>query len=108
MFFHTAEEIQQSVYYLVIVGLGEAFMCLELMSVGAISGLGNTKLCSVISIAFTAIRIPIAAVLCATSLGAKGLWWALTISSTLKGIIFCAAYYRESHKKIMEELDERK
>lgn len=102
VFFHTSEEIQESIYYLVIVGLGEAFMCLEMMSVGAISGLGNTKLCSILSIIFTAIRIPIALCLCATSLGAKGLWWALTISSTLKGIIFFVAFHRESKKKSKE------
>ncbi len=97
-FFHTAEEVKQSCYYLIIVGLGQAFMCLELMSVGAISGLGNTKICSVISVTFTAIRIPIAMALCATSLGANGLWWALTISTTIKGILFYAAYKRESRK----------
>lgn len=102
VFFHTTEEIQESIYYLVIVGLGEAFMCLEMMSVGAISGLGNTKLCSVLSILFTAIRIPIALVLCETVLGAKGLWWALTISSTLKGIIFFVAFHVESQKKLKE------
>ena len=99
LFFHSAEEIEQSMHYLIIVGLGEAFMCQELMSVGAISGLGNTKLCSVISIALTAIRIPIAWILCGTSLGADGLWWALTLSSTLKGITFTSAYCRESRKR---------
>ncbi len=99
LFFHTEMEIQESVYYLVIVGLGQAFMCLELMSVGAISGLGNTAVCSVISIVFTAIRIPMAMVLCATNLGANGLWWALTISTTLKGVLFYGAFKRESKKK---------
>lgn len=108
LFFHTQAEIQQSVYYLVIVGLGQAFMCLELMSVGAISGLGNTKICSVISVTFTAIRIPIAMVLCSTALEAKGLWWALTISTTMKGILFYIAFKKESKKKIREELNERK
>ncbi len=98
IFFHTPEEIEQSVYYLVILGYGQAFMCLELMSVGAISGLGNTRICSVISVVFTVIRIPIAMVLCATSLGANGLWWALTISTVLKGVLFYGAFKRESKK----------
>jgi Na+-driven multidrug efflux pump len=72
------------------------------MSVGAISGLGNTKICSVISITLTALRIPIAMVLCGTALGAKGLWWALTITTVLKGISFYIAFKRESKNKKKE------
>lgn len=100
LFFHTTEEIRHSMDYLIIVGLGQALMCLELMSVGAISGLGNTKICSILSITLTAIRIPLALALCSTSLGAKGLWWALTISTTLKGIAFYIAFHRENIKCI--------
>ena len=36
--------------YLTIIGVSEAFMAVELMTVGALSGLGKTHLCSVISI----------------------------------------------------------
>lgn len=100
IFFHTANEIRLCSNYLIIVGFSQIFMCVELMSVGAISGLGNTKLCSVISIVFTVIRIPIAFVLCRTSLNENGLWWALTISSVLKGLIFWAAFHLESKKLI--------
>ena len=98
LFFHTAEEITLCSNYLIIVGFSQIFMCVELMSVGAISGLGNTKICSVISVVFTVIRIPIAFVLCATPLAENGLWWALTISSVLKGLIFWAAFHLESRK----------
>lgn len=73
-------------------------MCVELLSVGAISGLGNTKLCSQISITLTALRIPLALLLSNSSLGVKGLFWALTISSILKGIIFYFTFYRECRK----------
>ena len=96
VFFHTAEEIRLCANYFIIVGLSQVFMCVELMSIGAISGLGNTKLCSVISVTFTAIRIPIAYALCATPLAENGLWWALTISSALKGLLFFIAFHRES------------
>ena len=99
IFFHQPDEIVMSSHYLMIIGLGEAFMCLELMSVGAISGLGNTKLCSIISITFTAIRLPIAWILCKTALGSDGIWWAFTISSVLKGLIFWKAFYVETSKK---------
>ena len=98
LFFHTAEEITLCSNYLIIVGFSQIFMCVELMSVGAISGLGNTKICSVISVVFTVIRIPIAFVLCATTLAENGLWWALTISSVLKGLIFWVTFHMESRK----------
>lgn len=99
VFFHTPEEILLSARYLVIIGVGEVFMCVELLSVGAISGLGNTKLCSQISITLTVLRIPLAFLLCRSTLGVDGLFWALTISSILKGITFYFAFYKECRRK---------
>ena len=95
IFFHEEHVIPVMVDYFVIVGLSEPFMCVELMTIGAISGLGNTKLCSTISIIFTALRIPLALILEATSLGLTGIWWALTVTSMAKGIILHFAFYRQ-------------
>ena len=88
IFFHEAGEIQVSAGYLRIVGLCEVFMCIESMTVGALSGLGKTRLCSAVSITLTGARIPYAWILCRTSLGLTGIWWALSISSISKGIVF--------------------
>lgn len=104
VFFHEPEVIPVSVGYLSIVGLSEAFMCVELMAIGAISGLGNTKLCSTISIIFTGMRIPLAMFLSRTALGLSGIWWALTITSVLKGVIFQMTFYRQC-KVSQAELD---
>lgn len=92
IFFHEAEVVPVAVRYLEIVGLSEAFMCVELMAIGAISGFGNTKMCSMISILLTGMRIPLAMVLSGTSLGLEGIWWALTASSILKGIVLHLAF----------------
>ncbi len=92
VFFYEADVLRESVGYLSIIGIGEAFMCVELMTVGALSGLGKTKLCSVISIIFTGARIPLALALSGTALGLKGIWWALTLSSMVKGILFTIAF----------------
>lgn len=94
VFFHEPEVVGISVDYLRIVGISEAFMCVELMTVGALSGLGRTKLCSIISIVFTGARVPLAVALAASPLGLKGIWWALTLSSVVKGILFVAAFDR--------------
>lgn len=96
LFFHEREAIRISVEYLQIIGISEAFMCIELLSVGAISGMGNTRLCSIISVLLTGMRIPLAYVLSMQSiLGLAGIWWALTISSICKGIAFYFAFQRE-------------
>lgn len=92
IFFYETDVLKESVSYLIIIGLSEAFMCVELMTVGALSGLGRTKLCSEISIVLTGARIPLALALSGTPLGLKGIWWALTLSSVAKGILFTITF----------------
>jgi len=102
IFFHEPEVIAIAIGYLTIIALGEPFMCVEIVSSGAISGLGNTKLCSIISVFFTGSRIPLAYFLSQhTALGLKGIWWALTITSVCKGIVFTVAFLRGKHWKTM-------
>lgn len=97
VFFHEEEVIGVAVGYLTILGLGEGFMCVEIMTVGALSGLGKTKLCSVISILLTGARIPLAYAL-SGSMGITGIWWALTITSVLKGVIFYLTFQRNCER----------
>lgn len=101
IFFYEADVIKESVGYLSIIGIGEAFMCVELMTVGALSGLGRTKLCSIISIILTSSRIPLALILSGTALGLKGIWWALTLSSIVKGALFTFAFRTVSGKRVI-------
>lgn len=101
IFFHEPEVLAIAIGYLTIIAIGEPFMCVEIVSSGAISGLGNTKLCSIISIIFTGSRIPLAYLLSQTALGLNGIWWALTITSICKGIIFTLAFRHESSKRAL-------
>ena len=93
IFFHEPKAIAIAVSYLIIIGLSEAFLCVEITTIGAISGLGKTHLCSIISILFTSMRIPLAIVLGNTSLGLDGIWWALSSTTMIKGIIFTATCF---------------
>ena len=77
---------------MIIVGFSEAFLCVEMMTVGALSGLGRTRLCSMISIVFTSLRIPLAIILSSSVLGILGIWWALTTTTVMKGIIFTCVF----------------
>ena len=85
--FITEEEvIPMGVAYLRIIGISEIFMCMEITSSGAFQGMGKTVPPSVSGVLFNAIRIPLAMFLSSTVLELNGVWWALTISSILKGI----------------------
>ena len=44
VFFHEEKAMEIAISYLIIIGFSEAFMCVELMTIGALSGLGKTKL----------------------------------------------------------------
>ncbi|MBQ9765652.1 MAG: MATE family efflux transporter [Lachnospiraceae bacterium] len=94
IFFYEANAISYSIKYLMIIGISEPFMCIELLATGAISGMGNTKICSIISIIFTGLRIPLALVLMELGLGILGIWLAIAISSVIKGIVLHIAFYR--------------
>lgn len=98
VFFHEPDVVGISSSYLFVIGIGEAFMCIELMTVGALSGLGKTRLCSIISVALTGSRIPLALLLSSTPLGLDGVWWALTLTSIAKGVVFWAVFRRVARK----------
>lgn len=102
IFFHEEEVIPYAVKYLMIIGISEPFMCIELLAIGAISGMGNTKLCSIISVTFTSLRIPIAYALSHMGLGIAGIWWAMAVTSIMKGVVLHVAFYRESRGKSLQ------
>ena len=98
IFFYEPKAIATSVEYLIIIGFSEAFMCVELTTVGALSGLGRTRLCSIISIAFTSARIPLSIIL-GGIMGLDGIWWAISSTSIVKGIIFTCTFLWITRKR---------
>lgn len=100
LFFHEADVLKIAVGYMVIIGLGEAFLCVEMLTIGALSGLGKTNICSIISILLTGSRIPLALILTRSALGLTGIWWALTLTSIAKGIVFYITFHRVSRRLV--------
>ncbi len=92
VFINEADIIPGGASYLRILGYGEIFECVEMMTSGALAGLGRTLEASVISISLTAVRIPLALALSGTALGLDGIWWAIALSSIMKGIVFFIAF----------------
>lgn len=94
VFIPEEEAIRLGVSYLRILGLCQIFMTVEILTAGAFIGQGKTGPPSVVGIACNLLRIPMALSLSATSLGLDGVWWAISISSILKGLILSTWYLR--------------
>ncbi|MDD4116515.1 MAG: MATE family efflux transporter, partial [Massilibacteroides sp.] len=73
--------------FLRIVGYSMWFMMLEITMQGLFYGTGRTLPPAFISITFNLLRIPLAIFLAGATLGIEGVWWAISITSILKGIV---------------------
>lgn len=96
---------EQSAYeaggiFLRIDGYSMLFMMLEITMQGLFYGTGRTIPPAIISITFNTLRIPIAIALSAMGLGIAGVWWAISMSSMLKGIT-AFIWFRILQKRIL-------
>ena len=88
IFIDEEEAIKYGIVYLKILGLSQFFMCIEIATAGAFNGLGKTVPPAVIGIVLNALRIPAALILSSENLlGLNGVWWSISMSSVLKGVI---------------------
>jgi len=87
IFVREPDTIQQGVVYLTIVSFSQLFMCLETATQGAFNGVGNSLPPSIVGIVFNTLRIPASLLLSSTCLGITGIWWTISISSIMKGLI---------------------
>ncbi len=100
--------VQMGIAYLVILGISQLFQSLEISTGGAFNGLGMTHIPSVINIFFQALRIPAALYLMNTSLGINGIWWAISLSTVLKGIVGVTVFYIMVIRRLEKGLPIRK
>lgn len=94
VFIQELEVLPMGVDYLRILGVSQLFMCMEITTAGAFSGLGKTLPPSIVSILLTGARIPMAMLL-GSWMGLNGVWWAITISSIGKGIVLLGWFSRD-------------
>lgn len=93
LFISDSEAINYGEAYLRILGYSQLFMCIEITTAGAFNGLGKTTIPSVVSIIFTALRIPLALIISKPILlGLDGIWWSITLSSVVKGILLTTIF----------------
>ncbi len=93
-FLHEEEAINLGVRYLSILAISQFFMCIEITTGGVFNGIGRTIPPSVVGISLTALRIPLALYLGQTQYcGVTGVWWSITISSVIKGVVLFGWFY---------------
>lgn len=105
-FINEPEAILKGVDYLKILGYSQLFMCLEITVAGIFKGLGRTYIPSILIAILTGCRIPLAILLCRTDiLGLNGVWWSITLSSMVKGILLVSilVVLRKTHKLYLTE-----
>ncbi|PIE98170.1 MAG: MATE family efflux transporter [Treponema sp.] len=98
-FLNEPEALKEGAIYLSILGYSQVFMCVEIVTNGAFYGLGKTMYPSVNSTVLTAARIPLAYIL-SRFLGLSGVWWAISITSMIKGVLITILYFKKGRLKI--------
>ncbi|MBJ92886.1 MAG: hypothetical protein CMP23_00265 [Rickettsiales bacterium] len=77
------------VHYLRIQALVAVFMGIEVVFQGGFTGSGDTMPPLLIGVSLTAARIPLAWLLAwPLGMGISGVWWAIALSTLLKGLVF--------------------
>lgn len=93
IFIDEKEAIIKGASYLRILGYSQLFMCIEITISGVFNGIGKTQIPALVSIIFTGLRIPLAYILAKPNLlGLDGIWWSVTLSSIIKGILMMGIY----------------
>lgn len=100
IFTDNAEVRHIAVGYLMILGLSQVTMALEIVLEGAFSGAGDTIPPMVVMIPGAVIRIPLAYYLCFTlGWGINGVWWTLTMTTSVKALILTYWFWRGRWKR---------
>ena len=93
IFINESETITEGAKYLKILGYSQLFMCIEIITAGAFKGIGRTYIPSIIITVLTGARVPLAYFLSRSEiLGLSGVWWSISITSTIKGILMISVY----------------
>ena len=92
--------IALGVGYLSVLGFSQIFMCAEITTTGAFNGIGRTIEPTINSIIITSLRIPLAHFLIPL-MGLSGIWWSISGTSMLKGVI-SVTWFLWTLKKLLD------
>lgn len=95
--------LSKGVDYLIILGFSQLFMSLEIGTTGAFNGIGRPIPPSILGIGINLLRIPLALILSSTALGLSGVWWSISATSIVKGILLVTIYLYLINKNFKEQ-----
>jgi Na+-driven multidrug efflux pump len=99
IFTDNPEVLNIAIYYLIILGLSQITMAVEIVLEGAFGGAGDTLPPMIVMVPGAVARIPLAYWLCFTlDWGINGVWWTLTITTTVKAVILALWFKRGKWK----------
>lgn len=113
IFINEADAIKEGASYLKILGYSQLFMCVEIITAGAFKGIGRTYIPSIILTVLTGARVPMAYFLSKPEiLGLSGVWWSISISSIIKGILMISVYlyllkFNKLYKNSIHDIDKK-
>jgi len=97
-----ADVIRHGAEYLRIVGYFEFFLAWELVLEGTYNGIGNTRPYMWVRIPLTLGRVPLAWLLAINlNMGVAGVWWAISITTLLKGGLLMLVYLHQVNRKTL-------
>ena len=102
IFITEPDVIPMGISYLMILGFSQLFSSLEITTSGAFCGYGRTLPPSITGITLNLLRIPMALALTATPLALSGIWWSISITSILRGLVLLCLiliFFRRMAKK---------
>lgn len=100
IFLHEERIILLGAIYLRIQAISQPFMCLSSISRGAFSGLGKTKLPSILGLAITALRVPLSLLLISFSNTIIMVWIVISITTIAEGVLLTYLYKRQLKRGI--------
>jgi Na+-driven multidrug efflux pump len=86
--------------FLRIEGYTMLFMMVEITIQGVFFGTGRTLPPALISSVFNLLRIPLAIILAKNGMGLAGIWWAISLTSLLKGLT-AFSWFQAIKKRIL-------
>ena len=82
-------------------------MAIEIVMEGAFTGAGNTLPAMIVSLVGSFARFPLALYICNDlGVGVNGVWWSITLTTIVKGIILLIWFSRGKWKQRQIRLDE--
>lgn len=86
--------IGYGVIYLQILSLSQILMNIDIICTGAFNAIGKPNIPGLVGVVGNLLRIPLS-ILLIKPLGVLGIWWSVTISSNLKGLILLVLLYMQ-------------